>query len=71
MRALVANYRDAAPGDRYALTWTGDELRLSLNDEVLYRSDNQALAAALFAIWLGDEPAQEAFKQALLGKARQ
>ncbi|SHF29296.1 Chalcone isomerase-like [Modicisalibacter ilicicola DSM 19980] len=67
LQAFNASYRDVVPGDRYALTWTGDELRLSLNDEVLHRSDNEALAAALFAIWLGDNPAKESFKQALLG----
>lgn len=70
LQAFNASYRDVMPGDRYALTWTGDELRLSYNGEVIHRSDNQALASALFAIWLGDEPAQESFKQDLLGKSR-
>ncbi|SDL87887.1 Chalcone isomerase-like [Modicisalibacter muralis] len=70
LRAFNASYRDVAPGDRYALTWTGDELRLSYNGEVIHRSDSQALASALFAIWLGDDPAQESFKQDLLGRSR-
>ena len=70
LQAFNASYRDVVPGDRYALTWTGDELRLSYNGEVIHRSDNQALASALFAIWLGDEPAQESFKQDLLGRSR-
>ncbi len=67
LAAFNDSYRDVVPGDRYALTWTGDELRLSLNGEVLFRSDNAALASALFAIWLGDNPAKQSFKQALLG----
>ena len=70
LQAFNESYRDVVPGDRYALTWTGDELRLSYNGEVIYESDDQALASALFAIWLGDEPAQEAFKRDLLGKSR-
>lgn len=70
LQAFNASYRDVVPGDRYALTWTGDQLRLSYNGEVIHRSDSEALASALFAIWLGDEPAQESFKQDLLGKSR-
>ena len=68
LQAFNASYRDVMPGDRYALTWTGDELRLALNGGILFRSKDQALASALFAIWLGDNPAKESFKQALLGR---
>jgi hypothetical protein len=63
-----AHYRDVEPGDRYALTWDGDSLTLALNDERLYQGEDPALAAALFGIWLGEEPLGEGFRDALLGR---
>lgn len=63
-----SDYRDVVPGDRYALSWDGDQLRLALNDQVLYQGDDLALANALFGIWLGDKPLNEAFRDALLDR---
>ncbi|APX91624.1 hypothetical protein BWR19_00905 [Halomonas sp. 1513] len=61
-------YRDVVPGDRYALSWNGSELRLALNAETLYRSGDLALANALFGIWLGSNPLRRDFRDALLGR---
>jgi hypothetical protein len=62
------HYRDVEPGDRYALSWDGEQLRLALNDETLYQGDDLALANALFSIWLGEKPLGEAFRDALLDR---
>jgi len=68
LNAFTRAYRSVAPGDRYALTWSGEGLTLALNGETLYRSDDPALASALFAIWLGNSPLKEGFRDALLGR---
>lgn len=62
------HYRDVAPGDRYALNWDGEQLRLVLNDETLYQGEDPALANALFGIWLGGKPLSVAFREALLDR---
>ncbi|RTR05560.1 chalcone isomerase family protein [Halomonas nitroreducens] len=62
------HYRDVTPGDRYALSWTGETLSLALNGETLYARAEPALAEALFGIWLGEAPLGEAFRDALLGR---
>ncbi|TLF53740.1 hypothetical protein FEI13_00495 [Halomonas urmiana] len=61
-------YRDVSPGDRYALGWDGEALTLALNGELLYSGGDQALANALFGIWLGDDPLGEGFRDDLLGR---
>jgi len=68
LRTFNASYRDVAPGDRYSLTWDGQQLTLTLNDEVLYRAPEAALASAMFGIWLGDEPLSREFRDNLLGR---
>ncbi|MDR5866390.1 chalcone isomerase family protein [Halomonas koreensis] len=68
LSAFNARYRDVAPGDRYALTWTGDTLTLALNGEVLYARPEPRLADALFGIWLGEAPLGDGFRDALLGR---
>lgn len=68
LEAFNRAYRDVVPGDRYALSWDGSELRLALNAETLYRSDDLALANALFGIWLGSNPLRRDFRDALLGR---
>ncbi|MBI5896936.1 MAG: chalcone isomerase family protein [Desulfobacterales bacterium] len=61
-------YRDARPGDRYALTYIpGRGTELSLNGDALGVIAGAEFAAALFAMWLGDEPMNADFKQQLLG----
>ena len=66
-------YQDVVPGDRYALQWLPagggrGTLSLVLNGQVIFESDSLALANGLFAIWLGDEPAQQDFRAQLLGQ---
>lgn len=65
---LNQRYRDVVPGDRYLLSWDGEQLRLALNGEVLFEEENAAFASAMFSIWLGERPLGEGFRDALLGK---
>ena len=61
-------YRDVQPGDRYALTYLpGQGTELALNGEVLGRIPGDDFAAAVFAIWLGPNPIDTAFRDTLLG----
>ena len=63
-----ALYRDVEPGDRYALTYIpGRGTELSLNGRSLGRIEGDDFAAAVFAIWLGPEPIDTDFRDALLG----
>ncbi|MFG6176164.1 chalcone isomerase family protein [Halomonas sp. THAF12] len=68
LSAFNARYRDVSPGDRYALTWNDETLRLSLNGDPLYEGAEPALADALFGIWLGEAPLGEDFRDDLLGR---
>ncbi|MBY5929056.1 chalcone isomerase family protein [Halomonas sp. DP8Y7-3] len=65
---LTDSYRDVQPGDRYALRWSGEQLTLSLNGTPLFQSPNLELAIAMFAIWLGSDPLDDGFRDALLGR---
>jgi hypothetical protein len=66
----IALYRDVKPGDRYALTYIpGWGTELSLNGEPLGITPGAEFAAAMFSIWLGPQPLNIDFKQALLGQA--
>lgn len=61
-------YVDVAPGDRYALTYIpGNGTTLRLNGTPLGTIEGADFAAALFSIWLGPNPVDDKFKQALLG----
>ncbi|SDM93814.1 chalcone isomerase family protein [Vreelandella arcis] len=68
LEALNDSYRDVAPGDRYVLSWDGDQLRLVLNGETLFEGGDATFANAMFGIWLGQEPLGEDFRDALLGR---
>lgn len=61
-------YRDVVPGDRYLLSWDGEQLRLGLNGETLFEDDSAEFASAMFSIWLGERPLGEGFRDALLGQ---
>jgi hypothetical protein len=64
---LNALYRDVEPGDRYTLTYApGWGTQLSLNGEPLGRIPGADFAAAVFSIWLGEEPMDEPLKRRLL-----
>jgi hypothetical protein len=70
LQRFNALYRDVQPGDRYALTYLpGQGTELALNGQSLGRIEGEDFAAAVFSIWLGPAPIDEAFKEALLGEA--
>ena len=68
MAQLNQRYQDVSPGDRYLLSWDGEQLRLALNGETLYEDDSAEFARAMFGIWLGERPLGEGFRDALLGR---
>ncbi|WP_404376236.1 chalcone isomerase family protein [Vreelandella aquamarina] len=67
LEQLNQQYRDVVPGDRYLLSWDGEQLRLALNGETLYEDNSAEFASAMFGIWLGERPLGEDFRDALLG----
>ena len=61
-------YRDVEPGDRYALTYLpGIGTELALNDEPIVVIPGADFGAAYFQIWLGRDPIDDGFRDALLG----
>lgn len=67
LEQLKRQYRDVAPGDRYLLSWDGEQLRLALNGETLYEDSSAEFASAMFGIWLGERPLGDEFRDVLLG----
>jgi hypothetical protein len=67
LERLSQRYRDVVPGDRYLLSWNGEQLRLALNGEVLFEEESAEFASAMFSIWLGERPLDDDFRDALLG----
>jgi len=68
---LNAAYRGVEKGDRYALTYRpGRGTELALNDEALVVVEGAEFARVYFAIWLGDEPADEGLRERLLRPGR-
>ena len=68
IKRFNALYRLVSPGDRYALTYVprvGTEL--ALNGQALGVISGAEFASALFAIWFGPAPLDEALKRDLLG----
>ena len=68
LERLNQRYRDVVPGDRYLLSWNGEKLRLSLNGEVLIEEHSADFASAMFSVWLGEQPLDDDFRDALLGR---
>jgi hypothetical protein len=61
-------YVDVKPGDRYALTYLpGVGTELALNGRPLGVIEGADFAAAIFSLWLGNNPYDKQFKNALLG----
>ena len=61
-------YVDVKPGDRYSLTYTpGVGTELALNGTPLGVIEGADFAAAIFSLWLGENPYDKRFKDALLG----
>lgn len=65
---LAAMYQDVQPGDRYALTYIpGQGTELALNGKSLGTLPGSDFAAALFSVWLGQDPIDQSFRDVLLG----
>jgi hypothetical protein len=61
-------YEDVQPGDRYALTYIpGRGTELALNGVPKGVIEGADFAAAIFSIWLGPKPINQAFKKQILG----
>lgn len=61
-------YRDIIPGDRYSLTYVpGQGTQLALNGEPIATTPGAEFAAAIFSIWLGNDPISLDFKRTILG----
>ena len=61
-------YVDVQPGDRYALTYIpGTGTELALNGQPMGVIEGADFAAAIFSLWLGENPYDKRFKSALLG----
>ena len=61
-------YVDVKPGDRYALTYLpGVGTELALNGRPMGVIEGVDFAAAIFSLWLGENPYDKQFKNALLG----
>ena len=69
--ALNRLYRDAAPKDRYALTYMpGSGTLLTYNTTPLGTIEGAEFARAVFSIWIGANPIDKGFRDKLLGKQR-
>jgi hypothetical protein len=61
-------YVDVKPGDRYSLTYIpGIGTELALNGKPKGVIEGADFAAAIFSLWLGDNPYDARFKKSLLG----
>jgi len=61
-------YVDVQPGDRYTLTYLpGVGTELALNGRSMGVIEGADFAAAIFSLWLGKNPYDKQFKNALLG----
>lgn len=60
-------YEDVEPGDRYAVTYVpGVGTELALNGRRLGVFEGADFSAALFGIWIGDEPLDKSLRTQLL-----
>jgi hypothetical protein len=63
-------YADVQPGDRYSLTYVpGVGTELALNGVPRGTIPGADFAAAIFSLWLGDQPIDKRFKRSLLGQS--
>jgi hypothetical protein len=63
-----ALYKDVEPGDRYSLSYIpGKGTELALNGNPLGVVKGADFAAALYGMWLGENPMNSSFKEQLLG----
>ncbi|MBW2514960.1 MAG: chalcone isomerase family protein [Deltaproteobacteria bacterium] len=68
LEQLNALYQDVQPGDRYSLDYfPGKGIELALNGNFLGFVTGADFASAVYAMWLGEKPMNNSFKQQLLG----
>jgi hypothetical protein len=71
IESLNKLYKDVDPGDRYALAYIpGKGTQLRYNSTPLGTIPGADFAAALFGIWIGENPIDREFRNRLLGTAR-
>ena len=64
---LHANFRDIKAGDRYALDFRrAHGLKLEINGQVVFSSDDDALAKAYLGIWLAPKGLSDSLRSKLL-----
>lgn len=64
-----AFYEDVNPGDRYSITYVpGIGTELALNGEPKGTIEGADFARALFSIWIGEQPIDEALRDKLLAR---
>ncbi len=69
IEALNQLYRSVQPGDRYAITYLpGRGVELAFNGAPLGWIEGADFGAAIFSIWLGQEPLDDALKRRLLSR---
>lgn len=69
IEALNSLYKDVEAGDRYGITYLpGMGTRLIYNGLSLGTVKGAEFAKAMFAIWIGDNPIDEEFRDRLLGR---
>jgi hypothetical protein len=67
--AFVANFADIKTGEEYVLRWVpGGTLETVANGVAKTPIADKNFAAAVFGIWLGDEPIQEDIKRDLVSR---
>jgi len=72
IKEFNALYRDINPGDRYIAAYTPEKgTRLWFNDKLLGGVKGADFASAFFAIWIGENPIDETFRDRMLGRRRQ
>ena len=65
---LFAEVGSLSKGDRLDLRFTDDQTEVSLDGELLDTVDGAQMQSALIKSWLGEQPAQDDLKSAMLGQ---
>ena len=69
IRQMNSLYLNVKPGDRYSATYIpGKGTELAINGKPLGIVPDSDFSKAFFGIWLGDNPLDEKFRDALLGR---
>lgn len=66
--AMMQHGGEGTAGDPVVLAFNAQGVSVSFKDKALGRVDDPRFAAALLKVWLGNTPAQESLKSALLGQ---